>query len=229
VILRPTTIGKSMHAYVDYKEERLLRVGTYAGGKGTGTGILGLFNVSERNLSEFVALREFPGVEEETEYVVRAHTTGEVSGAMKLGDAMALASLELDVKGWEILSSYPLRSFSLKGRKEPTKVAVLGLLGKMTGAAAVRSSDGYVEESGRLRIWTSLKALGVLGLYISDLGERTIEDDFMIIILGKVIPVQTVTIQGANSVLEIDVERAWKEMKLDSGWSNEVSLEIFIK
>ena len=29
-------------------------------------------------------------------------------------------------------------------------------------------------------------------------------------------------------VLEVDVERAWKEMGLDSGWSNEVSLEVFV-
>ena len=67
-----------------------------------------------------------------------------------------------------------------------------------------------------------------LGIYISDLAKRSIEDDFLITILGKIIPFHTVKSQAANCVLEVDVERAWKEMDLDSGWSNEVAVEIFV-
>ncbi len=167
VILRPTTVGRSVHAYVSYDEERLLRVGTFTGSKATGTGILGIFNISQRPLSDLVPLREFPGVEEDGLYVIRAHSTGEISNALKLGDKLALVLLDVAVKGWEILSAFPLQSFTLKGSRglqdQVTKVAVLGLLGKMTGAAAVINSDIYVESNGRLRIWTSLKALGVLG------------------------------------------------------------------
>jgi hypothetical protein len=29
-------------------------------------------------------------------------------------------------------------------------------------------------------------------------------------------------------VLEIDIEKAWEELKLDSGWSNEVEVKIYI-
>ncbi len=163
VILRPSTIGKSMHVYAGYEEERLLRVGTYNGPKATGTGIVGIFNVSRRPVLELIPLREFPGIEGDGAYVLRAHTTGEVSDTMRLGDKLALVSLDIAVKGWEILSAYPLRSFTLKDRQVATSVAVLGLLGKMTGAAAVVHSDIYVESTGRLRIWTSLKALGILG------------------------------------------------------------------
>lgn len=51
----------------------------------------------------------------------------------------------------------------------------------------------------------------------------------LIIILGKVIPEHTVSLSKSNpKVLEIDLERAWKEMGLDSGWSNEVAVKIFI-
>ena len=51
----------------------------------------------------------------------------------------------------------------------------------------------------------------------------------MITILGKVIPVHTVTVSKADEhVLEIDVETAWKEMELESGWSNEVEVKIYI-
>ena len=169
IILRPSTIGRSQGVYTAYEEERLLKVSTYHGSKASGTGILGIFNVNEKPLSEFVALREFPGVETKTEYVVRAHTTGEMSGAIKYDDNHALLSLRVEIKGWEILSSFPLHSFSLQGSKDvehgaTIKVACLGLLGKMTGAAAVTGSSMLVEEeSGRLRISVSLKALGVLG------------------------------------------------------------------
>ncbi|KAI9879587.1 MAG: hypothetical protein M1830_008037 [Pleopsidium flavum] len=232
VILRPMTIGKTVHAYVSYDEERLLRVGTFTGSKATGTGILGIFNVSQRSLSDLVPLREFPGIEEDGSYVIRAHSTGEISNALKPGDKLALVLLDVAVKGWEILSSYPLQSFTLKGSRglqnQVTKVAVLGLLGKMTGAAAVINSDIYIESNGRLRIWTSLKALGVLGIFISDLATRSIEESFMIMILGEVIPFHTVRASKSNKVLEIDIERAWKELGLSSGWSNEVAVDVFI-
>lgn len=86
---------------------------------------------------------------------------------MKLGDKLALILLDIAVKGWEILTAYPLHSFTLSGSRgvkhQMTRVAILGLLGKMTGAAAVINSDIYIETNGRLRIWTALKALGILG------------------------------------------------------------------
>lgn len=252
VILRPDIVGKTINAYVGYDEEKMLKIGTYVGSQGTGTGILGVFNVSQRPLSEFVSLNDFPGVMAGEEYIVRAHTTGEVSGVMKPWDAMALASLELEVKTWEILCSYPVHAFTLRGsrgiKRGATKVAVLGLLGKMTGAAAVVNSDMDIEENGRLKVFTSLKALGVLGelsspdtdskklltesvpgVYISDLERRSIEGDFLITILGKVIPPHVVSSPASSCVLEVDVERAWNEMELDSGWSNEVAVEIFIR
>lgn len=166
VILRPSVVGKTTGIYTAYEEEQLLKVGSFTGSKRTGTGILGVFNVSMRTLSGFVNLNAFPGVEMNEEYVVRGHTTGEISAALKLDDKNAVVSLEVAVKGWEILSAYPLRLFTLgrPGHETSTiKMALLGLLGKMTGAAAVLNSESRVEEDGRLRIVSSIKALGVLG------------------------------------------------------------------
>lgn len=49
----------------------------------------------------------------------------------------------------------------------------------------------------------------------------------MITILNEVIPLHTVSVSKSDPrVLEIDVETAWKEMNLDSGWSNEVEVKI---
>lgn len=50
----------------------------------------------------------------------------------------------------------------------------------------------------------------------------------MIMILGKVIPFHTVRSSEPDQVLKIDIERAWKELDLSSGWSNEIAVEVFI-
>lgn len=182
IILRPPVIGKTVSIYTAYEEERLLKVGTFTGGTG-GTGILALFNVSQRPLSELVNINSFPGIESEQEYIIRAHTTGEISQSMSLDSQTPIISLEVEVKGYEILSAFPLRSFPLPSSQPTapaTKIGVLGLLGKMTGAAAVLSTSSKVAENGKLQIEVVLKALGVVGVYISTLHEKSIEDDILI-------------------------------------------------
>jgi len=47
---------------------------------------------------------------------------------------------------------------------------------------------------------------------------------------SQAIPVHTVRVSETSPfVLEIDIETAWKEMGLDSGWSNEINVDVFIK
>ena len=231
IILRPSVIGKAMGIYIGYEEERLLKVGTFTGGVG-GTGILALFNVSERSLSELVNINAFPGVGSGEEYVVRTHTTGEVTHPMKLSSETPVISLEVEVKGYEILSAYPLHVFPIPEPSIPdssaTKVAVLGLLGKMTGAAAVVRSETRLEDNGRLRIEVALKALGMLGIYVSTLHQKAVEDDVLVMISEKVVPMRTVKIAEQAPVLEVDVEAAWDEMGLEAGWSNEVRVLVLV-
>ncbi|KAI2792315.1 hypothetical protein POX_b02352 [Penicillium oxalicum] len=238
VILRPSVIGRSLDVYHDYNEGHILRVGSYTGWAKTGSGIIGLFNIRPAEASCIVSLTDFPGIHENSDgdYVVRAHTSGKVTNRLKPRVNDALAAIVLEPKGWEILTAYPTHSFELKerhgkaGLKSLTHVAILGLIGKMTGAAAVVSSDTSVVENGRLRCDVHLKALGTLGLYISDLADRSIEDDFMITILGQPVPQRAVWKEGGEmgNVLAVDVLAAWKEMKLDSGWSNEAFVRIFM-
>ena len=233
IILRPSVIGKTVGVYTGYEEERLLKVGTFTGGV-DGTGILGLFNVSERPLSELVNLNAFPGVKSEEEYIVRTHTTGEVTHSMKLSSDTPVISLEVDVKGYEILSAYPLldlptsKDTSAPNPSSSTKVAVLGLLGKMTGAAAVVGSETRIEGNGRLHVEVTLKALGTLGIYISSLHEKTVEENVLVMISQKVVPVHTVTIAEQAPVLEVNLEAAWNEMGLVAGWSNEVRVLVLV-
>lgn len=229
-ILRPSVIGKTVGIYTGYEEEKLLKVGTFTGGVG-GTGILAVFNVSERPLSELVNLNAFPGIGSGEEYVIRAHTTGEVTHPLQLNSKNPVVSLQVEIKGYEILSAYPLHVVPLPGVSSPdsssTKVAVLGLLGKMTGAAAVVRSETRLEGNGRLRVEVTLKALGKLGIYVSTLQDKSVED-VLVMISGKVVPQHTVTVGQESPVLEINVEAAWDEMGLQVGWSNEIRVLVLL-
>jgi hypothetical protein len=239
VILRPSVIGRTIDIYHDYNEGHILRVGSYTGWAKTGSGILGLFNIQSAETSSIISLMDFPGIHEDSQgqYIVRAHSSGKISPLIRPLDKSSLVSVVLRPKGWEILTAYPTQLFKLKGSHECkssgdnlTHVAVLGLIGKMTGAAAVVSSDISVAENGRLRIDISLKALGTLGIYFSDLHGKSVGENFMVMILGRPVPKKTVWLKGGENanVLAIDVLAAWKAMKLDSGWSNEASVQVYV-
>jgi hypothetical protein len=52
----------------------------------------------------------------------------------------------------------------------------------------------------------------------------------MATIQGQPIPPHTVTVNKADThVLEVDIETAWKEMGLESGWANEVEVKIYFQ
>ncbi|GAB1217732.1 hypothetical protein ATERTT37_006973 [Aspergillus terreus] len=231
VILRPGLVGRTIDTYHDYNEGHMLRVGTYCGWAQTGSGILGLFNLSSSSISSIISLLDFPGIHEDYtgKYLVRAYTSGKVTEPMRPGDDNSTVAVNLDHKGWEILTTYPLHTRTMKGDKE-CSVAILGLLGKMTGAAAIVNSDIQVEPNGRLRCDISLKALGTLGVYFSLLPEWSVEVNFMVMILGRPVPRKTVKKDGGSdtTILAVDVLTAWREMRLNPGWSNEVIVQIFV-
>ncbi|PGH14075.1 hypothetical protein AJ80_06079 [Polytolypa hystricis UAMH7299] len=245
IILRPSVLGRTMDEYHNYNEGHMLKVGTYTGWAKTGSGILGLFNVSSRKVSSLISILDFPGIlpGSKDEYVIRAHSSGAITRIMLPAAQDSLLSVSLETRGWEILTVYPIRSFTLRDhngnenadKESISNVAVLGLLGKMTGAAAIVSSDLRLMDNGRLKFDVNLKALGTLGLYISDLETKTVENNFMVMLSGVAVPQHTVRKSntgcgpgGKANVLEIDIEAAWTEMGLSSGWLNEVVVHIFM-
>ncbi|KAJ9263922.1 hypothetical protein DTO212C5_7340 [Paecilomyces variotii] len=239
VILRPSLVGRALDAYHDYNEGNVLRIGTYTGWAMTGSGILGLFNISPSDVSTIVPLIDFPGIHADSrgKYIVRAHTTGRVTDMMQPLAQDSLVAVTLEQKGWEILTAYPTRSFTLSGSRGcdsvsdgVTHVAILGLLDKMTGVAAIVSSDIFIVENGRLRFDINLKALGTLGIYISDLPNRNVDKNFMVLVFGQAVPRKTVWKDSGDgsTVLAIDVLSAWKSMGLDPGWSNEIVVQIYV-
>jgi hypothetical protein len=171
VILRTHTVGKSSFAYNSYDDTALLKVNTYVGMAHTGVSIVGVFNCTQKPITELIGLDQFPGAEHGS-YIIRNHTTGQVTKPTSVDDNKAFVHVELDSRGWEILSAFPLHTYKLERGHDAAgpadiSVANLGVLGKMTGAAAIVNTDSYIErETGRLRIWTSLKVLGTYGTWV---------------------------------------------------------------
>ncbi|KAF2030319.1 raffinose synthase protein-like protein Sip1 [Setomelanomma holmii] len=235
VILRPHIVGKSTSVYNAFDDSVLLKVTTYVGMAHSGISILGVFNCRDQPLAELIGLDAFPGAENGT-YVIRSHQHGLVSKPTSVKKCDTFVHIELPVRGWEILSAYPIQSFKLKrgipgSGPEEISVSNLGIIGKITGAAAIVNTDSYIDRaSGRLRIWTALKVLGTYGVYISDLKDRSIKDDFFALIFGKPIASHCVKVSVTNeNVLEIDLVRAWEETDQKSSWSNEVNVEVVIR
>ena len=182
IIFRPSVLGKSIYPYMGYDDDLLLKVGSYHGEycqktSGTvltrrlgrsqiGTGILGVFNISGRQLTEMIPLSCFPGAVPSSDYVIRAHTTGKVSAPASMKHQKSLTTVTLDVRGYEILCAFPLTAF--RGAKhENGWVANLGLVRKMTGCAAISTSSINQQGNGRVSVITRLKALGVLGAWFT--------------------------------------------------------------
>lgn len=159
-------------------------------------------------------------------YVVRAHTRGFYTHPMQVVDSSSLIGITLPVRGYEILSAYPLRGFVSPAYASTIWIAAFGLLGKMAGAAAVLSTTMTMGDTGKISIECAVKALGTMGFYISALPELSLEKNLIATILGKVVPLSCV--KAVDMLLEIDAAKAWTEMGLDGGWSNEVKVQVFV-
>lgn len=177
VVFRPSTVGRTLDAYSsrladgDGDGTPVLKVGAYHGRAGTGTGIVGVFDVVDSRggkhyrrppATELLPLTRFPGVVVGEKYVVRAHRNGKVTPPLRAGSPAAVVTVSLEPKGWDVLSSYPLHAVQSKTRGE-VLLANLGLLGKMTGCAAVVRTTFEARENGRMLVGAGVKALGILG------------------------------------------------------------------
>ncbi|KAF2402720.1 glycoside hydrolase [Trichodelitschia bisporula] len=225
VILRPHRVAKATTPYVGYGDAQLLTVDNWIDGYAgsPGTPLLGVFNVSQDPVSAVLTLADFPGASAEGEYVLRSHVADKLVGPTTRA-GKAVVSLDLPVRGYDLLTAYPVTR--AKAKSGPLGVAVLGLVAKMSAAAGVVGTR-VSESNGRVHVWTSLKALGVLGIWISGLAGRSVEEDLMGVLFGRPIPRHCVSVDG--DVLLVDLERAWKESEQRAGWSNEVVVEVFVR
>lgn len=114
-------------------------------------------------MTELLPISYFPGIIPSLEYVVRAHTTGLVSAPIKQEMPNSLITSSLEVRDYEIYNAFPLSSFTTE-KRDRFHVSNLGLIGKMTGCAAIFTTEIAYRDNGSLILDIQLKALGVLGM-----------------------------------------------------------------
>ncbi|KAL9596852.1 MAG: hypothetical protein Q9219_005522 [cf. Caloplaca sp. 3 TL-2023] len=248
IILRPNQVAKCIEqgVYNNYHEPRFLQIGNYHAGSTAeyGTSFLGVFNISDCPLTELIPLSHFPGVVKEKKYIIRAHPSGEISSPLSLDDnnddIPPVLNLALETKGWALLTAYPILSSPSTTTSTPLEIAILGLLGKITAAAAVVGtptlslSPHSQTQTQNLHISLSLRALGTLGVYISALEawkEEEWNDHILVLIRGRAVDAELVSVEGGGKerkVLSVDVEGAWRAMGLGVGWNREVEVEVVV-
>ncbi|CUS08675.1 unnamed protein product, partial [Tuber aestivum] len=217
VALRPSCIALPTDPFVAYNSNRLLKVGSFSGGCG-GCSILAIFNVSESQNSELLLIDDFPGILPEHDYIIRAHTSGDVTAITPgIGSLMPII---LPQYGWELFTAVPVVKIKPPESTGHFTFGVLGIISVMSGVSAI-IQQSVNTETAHIAVTVTLKALGTLGFYISDLASRDISK-FLVTIAGNVVPFHTVRKSPqSNTILEIDLEAAWNELNLSAGWSNE--------
>ena len=254
VILRPSCVGKTMGVYDKYDEKGVLKIGTYDGKSDVGSGMLGVFNIAESEVSFILPITKFPGVNappsntgereiSKQQWLVRSHVSERIAPPMRPSDPIQADSLiqcTLAVRGYDVWTAVPVHTFRLPATEHQLDLAVLGLVGKFTGSCAVVETSFNFDEiamqaqSQRMKVHVQLKALGVLGIWLSDVQSRQrAVKDMMVIMQGRAVPQHVIILNtehcpAGSGVLQVDVARAWAEMELDSGWNNEVGVDVFL-
>lgn len=224
VILRPSRVSLPLDPYVGYQQPALLKVASFSGGY-AGNGLLVVFNVSESGENtDTVTLSDFQGICKDTEYAIRSHTSGKVYEAGPNNDTVL--SVTLPTHGWDFFTAVPVAEFS--AASGDLAVGTFGLTSSLSGVAAVLSWSAVKTDSGQIQVSATLKALGVLSFYVSDLENRKI-DELLITVGSTVVPVDTVAKNaGDSNLLDVDLEKAWNKLGMESGWSNEVTVTLYL-
>lgn len=215
VILRPSVMGRSVQSYTAHREERFCKVATFQDVSfgeqvsWAGTAIMGVFNMSTKTHVEFLPLVEFLNFKAHgIEYALRSYVTGNIIIPLSGASTRSLVKLELGNRGYDILTLYPLLPLDQRRR-----IAVLGLLGQMSGAAAVFGID--VKAADKI-VRTRMRALGSFGLFMTGSGDGQNLAFATITLCGKRITdaFQTVEQMRNGILLKLDLEGAWKELSL---------------
>lgn len=151
--------------YIAYHSSRLLQIRNKSRNGPGASLLLGVFNVSTVALTELVDMKMgFQDIESGREYVIRAHNTGRVTGPAKVlgdkGDSLLVVGLE--PSRWEVFTATPVEIVRCDNGEE-VKVAALGLVENITGAAAVVGSRVCTNSDGEIIAEIDLCALGTLG------------------------------------------------------------------
>ena len=239
IALRPCSMAKSSHGF-DNIDSRVLKIvnETSAGGK-----LLGVFNVGQTNLSVLVSASDLAAVgktswKQDADVVLFSHRTQKIVGPIRLAGSLPFSStahsliqIDLGPRTCDILSGFETNRLSCP--KGEVQVAILGLMGKMTGAAAVISSEAKTQGDKGIAVDVRLKALGKLGVWVHGLkleaGNIKLASKGQSIPGGELIGVEEVFDGKADSyLLHIDMLRVEPLSKFKTDTLGFIDLEILV-
>lgn len=143
-----------MEQYEKPQSSRVLSIGTVH----QDASLLGLFNIGDRGRIELVDLRSVRDIMAGQKYVVRRHTAGQIFGPLHSESILPLVSVHLEPTRYEFLTACPVLIH------QGVETAILGLLEKFSGAAAVTSIDLVADRNGNTTVLSvCMKAIGTLG------------------------------------------------------------------
>jgi hypothetical protein len=154
-ILRPEAPGRALKAYNRLESHRFLRIGSAHGG----SSLLGIFNIGDKRRMEVTTASAFqPALAGDGAWLAKSHVANRIE---LLPDREAFTSIVLAPKEYEIITAI------LVVPRAGFKFAALGLLGKMTGIAALlEKPTTAINEHGALSIRMALKTTGVIGIFL---------------------------------------------------------------
>ncbi|KAK9476360.1 raffinose synthase or seed imbibition protein Sip1-domain-containing protein [Lipomyces japonicus] len=232
VVLRPSRTALTLDPYFDITNKRLMFLTNFFGGTG-GFGLLAAFNVSEDHADIFVkpvTISMVPGLVKGRDYVFRSHRTGQIvefsNPVEDTAEDQTLMIVKLAASEWDVFTAAPLATAVTLFKT--IRLGAIGLVDKVTGAAGIERQQLTVPETGRVILDVDVKALGMLGVYISGLDQvqQDAAQNLLITIQGEVLPYSALSTE--KNLLKIDLIKAWNELGLSSRWSNEISLRIYV-
>lgn len=203
IALRPRPAAVSGSPWSRYADGNLCKIGTSTGDGSSVAGLLGVFNITEGEVSELISVNDFPSMRAE-KVLVMSQRTGQVIGPLEVSDGV-FVNIKVAAGGWDILTAVPVVE-----AKVP--LAVLGLRGKMSGAAAVVKQASLSVESG-IKVDLSLKAVGTLGLWI---GKTGIGVASVLVNGQEVTGYVTAWEHRYGNVFELDLQQCWSVKSLGS-------------
>ena len=252
VTLRPTGLGETISVYDHFAEGKLLKIGASTGDfpSPSAAGLLGLFNIADKETTYCLPVTEIPVVVQAinslrnetlalgTKLIVRSHQEDRVFFPIYLDSPIVPSGLlhgTLPVRGFDVLSAHPVYLCCVKGwyKNDHHEICILGLLRKMTGAAAVVSCDFKpLHDERQLLVTIELKALGTLGIWIGSLQR---DMPIQVTLQGWSVPNSMIDMLNEfdyeytdNRILRIDLESCWNDMPKDLFDKDTVKVRVLL-
>ncbi|KAJ6258918.1 Alpha-galactosidase [Drechslerella dactyloides] len=218
VALRPDA-AKSLEFFSSYTESYTIKITSVAGPDDYRMKLVGTFSLDGgRARSDMFPLKRIvgPAIASRTggSYAVYSHN----SRTAKLVSANGYIKTVMEKGGWDVTTVSPIYTArtSKSSVYNEVRLAVFGLLGQISGAAAI-TNVRFMSDGSTVKISIGLKALGVLGFFANYSDPKLYGRIRQVTLSGVDVPDRFIKIGQGNDygTIQILVEDAWNALRLD--------------